>query len=264
MAQLREGLFSGPSLDESQRERLLLDHLPHVHHIARRIHFRLPRQVPLEDLIHAGVLGLMDALQKFDPNKNVRLKYYAEFRIRGAILDSLRDVDWGPRALRKKARWLEQAASRCRLRLGRDPAEVEIAAELGMNLEELQRLRADLRSLCLTSIPTEETRTSAHDGSRTASSLAAGDDDPYERALRSEMAGLLMRAMAMLSERERDVLVRYHFRGHSMKSIGGTLGIGESRVSQIRTGALNHLRAALQKMMAQKPVPQSKGFRDVH
>ena len=88
-------------IDEQQRQQLLLDHLPQVRHVARRIHFRLPPQVLLEDLVHAGVLGLIDAVRKYDPSKNVQLKYYAEFRIRGAILDSLRLADWSPRALRR-------------------------------------------------------------------------------------------------------------------------------------------------------------------
>src|ERR1700683_4987188 len=143
---LEAGIADG-GLDDAQREQLLLEHLPHVHHIARRIHFRLPPQVPLEDLVHAGILGLMDAVRKFDPNKNVRLKYYAEFRIRGAILDSLRQVDWSPRALRSQARRMEQAVLDCKGRLGRDPSETEIAAALEINLSQLQRLLFDLRGL---------------------------------------------------------------------------------------------------------------------
>src|SRR5271168_974981 len=117
-------------LDDAQREHLLLDHLPQVQYIARRIHDRLPPQVLLEDLVHAGILGLMDAVRKYDPAKNVQLKHYAEFRIRGAILDSLRLVDWSPRALRRQARRLEQATLDCKARLGGDPGEAEIAAEL--------------------------------------------------------------------------------------------------------------------------------------
>jgi RNA polymerase sigma factor for flagellar operon FliA len=114
-------------LDDAQREKLLLEHLPQVHYIARRIHGRLPPQVLLEDLVHAGILGLMDAVRKYDPSKNVQLKHYAEFRIRGAILDSLRQVDWGPRTLRRQARRLEKAILDCKARLGRDPSEPEMA-----------------------------------------------------------------------------------------------------------------------------------------
>ena len=95
--------------ESAERERLLLEHLPQVQYVARRIHGRLPQQVLLEDLVHAGILGLMDAVRKYDPSKNVQLKHYAEFRIRGAILDSLRLVDWSPRAVRRQARRLELA-----------------------------------------------------------------------------------------------------------------------------------------------------------
>jgi RNA polymerase sigma factor for flagellar operon FliA len=139
-------------LDAAQREQLLLEHLPQVQYIARRIHDRLPPQVLLEDLVHAGILGLMDAVRKYDPSKNVRLKYYAEFRIRGAILDSLRQVDWSPRALRRQARRLEQAISACKLRLSRDPTEPEIADELQVDLKTLQRLRGDIRGLDIGSL----------------------------------------------------------------------------------------------------------------
>src|ERR1700685_3202494 len=131
-------------LDTAERERLLLEHLPQVQYVARRIHGRLPQQVLLEDLVHAGILGLMDAVRKYDPAKNVQLKHYAEFRIRGAILDSLRQVDWSPRTLRSQARCLEQAVFNCKGRLGRDPTETEIAADMEISLSQLQRLLFDL------------------------------------------------------------------------------------------------------------------------
>ncbi len=253
MAELRQKPFAAGELDEAQREQLLLEHLPHVHHIARRIHFRLPPQVPLEDLVHAGILGLMDAVRKFDPNKNVRLKYYAEFRIRGAILDSLRQVDWSPRALRRKARRLEQAVLRCEARLGRDAAETEIADELEMSLDELHNLLRDLHGLNLGSIHVDETHASRSDR-LSAASGAVTDDDPFHSTLRSEMTGLLMRAMEALSIREREVMMLYHFRELSMKAIGAVLGVGESRVSQIHSAGLSHLRDQLQQLMQQKTV----------
>ena len=258
MAQLLEKVFTDGVLDDAQREQLLLEHLPHVQHIARRIHFRLPPQVPLEDLVHAGILGLMDAVRKFDPNKNVRLKYYAEFRIRGAILDSLRQVDWSPRALRRKARRLEEAVARCEARLGRDAADTEIAAELDVSLDDLHHLLRDLHGLNLGSIHAEENHASRSDGISVVSGPATDNDDPFHRTLRSEMTGLLMRAMAALSIREREVMMLYHFRELSMKAIGIALGVGESRVSQIHSAALSHLRDHLQELMQQKPVPAAE------
>ncbi|MFZ0037360.1 MAG: FliA/WhiG family RNA polymerase sigma factor [Candidatus Acidiferrales bacterium] len=256
MAELRQKVLTGGVLDEAQREQLLLEHLPHVQHIARRIHFRLPPQVPLEDLVHAGILGLIDAVRKFDPNKNVRLKYYAEFRIRGAILDSLRQVDWSPRALRRKARRLEEAVSRCEARLGRDAADTEIAAELEISLDELQQLLRDLHGLSLGSIHAEENHASRGDGIGVGSGPITDEDDPFHCTLRSEMTGLLMQAMATLSLREREVMMLYHFRELSMKAIGVALGVGESRVSQIHSAGLSHLRDRLQELMGRKPVAE--------
>src|SRR5712672_2904448 len=142
-------------MDPVERERLLLEHLPQVKYIARRIHDRLPAQVPLEDLVHAGVVGLIDAVEKFDPGKNVQLKSYAKFRIRGAILDSLRELDWSPRHLRRQARQIEEAHRDLKLRLGRVASEPELAAELGMTLENFQHLLGELRGLDLGSLQTE-------------------------------------------------------------------------------------------------------------
>src|SRR5882757_5985766 len=113
-------------LDPAERERLLAENLPDVRYIARRIHDRLPSHVSFDDLVHAGILGLIDAVDKFDPSKNVQLKSYARFRIRGAILDSLRDLDWGPRQLRRQAREIEDASRELSAALGRSPSEPEI------------------------------------------------------------------------------------------------------------------------------------------
>ena len=134
-----------------------MEQLPQVRYIARRIHDRLPAHIPLDDLVQAGILGLIEALHKFDPSKNVELKTYAKHRIQGAILDSLRDLDWSPRPLRKKARQLEQAHQRLRAQLGRAATETELAMELGMELRQLQHLLGDLRGLDLGSLQDEFT-----------------------------------------------------------------------------------------------------------
>src|SRR5215468_6554430 len=128
-----------------ERQRLLNENLTEVRYIARRIHDRLPSHVPFEDLVHAGILGLIDAVDKFDPQKNVQLKSYARFRIRGAILDSLRQMDWSPRNLRRQARRIEEANRDLSAELGRAPTEAEIASKLGMQLSEFQLLLRDLR-----------------------------------------------------------------------------------------------------------------------
>src|ERR1700686_3020358 len=130
-----------------ERDRILLEQLPQVRYLARRIHERLPRQVPLGDLVHAGVIGLIDALNKFDRSKHVQFGSYAKFRIRGAILDSLRELDWGPRELRRKARRVEEAHRKLSLELSRAPSENEMARELEMSLAEFQHLLGELDSL---------------------------------------------------------------------------------------------------------------------
>ena len=129
---------------DAERERILMEQLPQVRYIARRIHERLPRHVPFEDLVHAGVLGLIDALNKFDLSKHVQFSSYAKFRIRGAILDSLRELDWSPRELRRKGRLVDSVYCDLSGKLGRAPNENEIAQEMGINLAELQALLAEL------------------------------------------------------------------------------------------------------------------------
>lgn len=249
-------------LDDGQRDQLVLDHLEQVHYVARRIHSRLPPQVILEDLVHAGVLGLMDAVRKYDPNKNVQLKHYAEFRIRGAILDSLREVDWSPRTLRQQARRLQRAIAECKARFGRDPSEPEIAAELQISLESLQRLLGELRGLEMASLQSEANDSSGD--SPQAFRAGSEESDPYQQTLRSEMTSLLESALGELPDRERDVLVLYHFKELTMKEIGALLRVGESRVSQIHSAALVRLRARLLERLgetrfAPSTVPQIAG-----
>jgi RNA polymerase sigma factor for flagellar operon FliA len=237
-----------PVRDPEARERLLLEHLPQVRYIARRIHDRLPAQVPLEDLIHAGVVGLIDAVEKFDPSKNVQLKSYAKFRIRGAILDSLRELDWSPRHLRRKARQIEEAHLDLKLRLGRVASEPELAVELGMNLEEFQHLLGELRGLDLGSLQTESTDTKSDEEAMTYRPGGA-DKDPFFLCLRGEMKSLVASALEDLDNKERQVVTLYYLEELTMKEVGAVLGVGESRVSQIHSAALVRLRARLEEIL---------------
>src|ERR1700723_1422927 len=138
---------AGAQVLSGEQERVLLEHLPIVRFLARRIHERLPQHVDIEDLVSAGVVGLMDAFSKFDPAKKVQFRSYAQFRIRGAILDSLRTLDWSPRDLRRKGRAIEQAIRSLTVRLGRTPSEQEIAGELQMELGDYQQLLGGLKGL---------------------------------------------------------------------------------------------------------------------
>jgi|SRR5208337_3824421 len=226
-------------------EQMLLEQLPQVKYIARRIHERLPQHVPFDDLLHAGIVGLMDAMHKYDPAKNVRFSSYAKFRIRGAILDSLRDMDWSPRDLRRKARRLEAAMQKLQSELGRSATEPELAQAMGMGLEEFQHMLDEIRGLEVGSLQIE----SLEDGRETdLSETIAGppNQDPLFLCLQGERKQMLADAIAQLPKREQQVLALYYQEELTMKEVGAVLGVGESRVSQIHSVAVARLRAALQ------------------
>ena len=229
----------------ANRDALLLEHMPRVRSIARRIHDRLPHQVPLEDLVNAGVVGLIDAMNKFDDAKHVQFEAYAKFRIRGAILDSLRELDWGPRLLRRKARLLEETRRELSVRLGREPSEAEIAGELRIDLRQLQGLLHDIRGLEVGSLWGEHSMDGREEnlGEKIASDA---EENPYHRCLAVEMEQALARGMDELPEKERYVLALYYFEELTMKQVGDALGVGESRVSQLHSLALMRLRTRLE------------------
>ena len=235
-------------LNPAERERLLIEQLPQVKYIAKRIHDRLPPHVLLEDLIHAGILGLIEAMQRFDPARHVDLKAYAKYRIHGAILDSLRDLDWSPRPLRRKARRIEEVLQKLRVRLGYSPSESQLAEEMGMSLDKFQHLLGELRGLDLRSLQSETMGEGPDRGvSIPAPSTAA--DDPFLLCLRSEMKGLLTEAMGELPERERQLLVLYYNEELTMKKVGAALGIGEARVSQLHSAVITCLRARMEELL---------------
>jgi RNA polymerase sigma factor for flagellar operon FliA len=229
---------------DAERERVLMEQLPQVRYIARRIHERLPRHVPFEDLVHAGVVGLIDALNKFDLSKHVQFSSYAKFRIRGAILDGLRELDWSPRELRRKGRLVDSTYCQLSGKLGRAPDENEIANEMGIELRELQSLLAELDGLELGSLRVE----SPHDGKEedlTDYVPSKPEETPFFQCLRSEMKHLLEQAISELPEKKQRVLALYYYEELTMKEVGAALGIGESRVSQIHSLAMVRLRARL-------------------
>jgi RNA polymerase sigma factor FliA len=232
---------------EKQFDDLLLEQLPQVKFIARRIHERLPQHVPFEDLVNAGIVGLIDAMHKYDANKNVRFASYAKFRIRGAILDSLRAMDWSPRDLRRKARRVEELVQQLQGQLGHAPSEPELAAAMNLSLEEFQHLLDEIRGLDLGSLQVE----SLEDGRETnlADMIPGPSDlDPLHIFLEGERKQLLSRAIAQLPPREQQVLALYYQEELTMKETGEVLGVGESRVSQIHSLAVARLRTILAEM----------------
>ena len=238
---------------EDQRQATILEHLPQVYHIATRIHERLPRHVPLEDLVHEGVLGLMGALNSYDRSKQVQFQTYASFRIRGAILDSLRKMDWASRPLRAKGRKITEAVSELIALLGRQPSEQEIAQHLGMPIAKLQKLVAELDALNIVG----QESFAPYDPSETQDLIenapSRGDDDPCALCLRGEMQGQLARSIAQLSEREQLLLSLYYREELTMREVAEVIGVRQSRASQIHSMVLLKLRAALRQRQA--PIP---------
>jgi RNA polymerase sigma factor for flagellar operon FliA len=225
-------------------DQLLLEQLPQVKYIARRIHERLPQHVLFDDLLHAGIVGLIDAMHKFNPDKKVRFASYAKFRIRGAILDSLREMDWSPRDLRRKGRHLETTMQKLQTELGHSATEPELALAMGMTLKELQHLLNEIRGLEVGSLQIE----SLEDGRETdlgETLPGPANQDPLFLCMQGEQRQRLADAIAELPVREQQVLSLYYQEELTMKEVGAVLGVGESRVSQIHSVALTRLRASL-------------------
>lgn len=244
-------------LTEAEREHLLIEHLPTVRFVARKIHERLPQHVELDDLVSAGMVGLIDASNKFDHTKRVQFKSYAQFRIRGAILDSLRVLDWSPRDLRRKGRAVEEAVQSLTRRLGRTPTEQEIAAEMEMGLVEYQQLLGSIKGLEIGSLNMQRGEDSADE--ELAYVAAPAEADPLFLCMQGEMRQQLIDAIECLPEKERMVLTLYYYEELTMKEIGLTLGVVESRISQIHSAALKRLRTQMRGTVSAAPAKAARG-----
>jgi RNA polymerase sigma factor for flagellar operon FliA len=239
----------------AEQEKLMIENLPIVRFIARRIHERLPQHVPIEDLYSAGVVGLLDAFSKFDPAKQVQFRSYAQFRIRGAILDNLRTLDWSPRELRRKGRAIEQAIQTLTAQYGRAPHDLEIAAQLHIDLAAYQQLLGELKGLEIGTLHSERSEDSGEE--ELVYLPNRPEDDPLFRFLHTELRERLTEAISDLPERERLVMTLYYYEETTMKEIGLILGVVESRISQIHASAVLHLRARLADFAMRKESPNS-------
>ena len=236
-------------LGQQERNRLVMENLPEVSYIARRIHSRLPKHIPLEDLMNAGVVGLLEAIDRYDASREVRLMSYAKLRIEGAILDSLRTLDWSPRDLRKKARQVEEALQRVRARTGDAPSEAEIAEEMGMSVESMDALLCKLRGVDLGSL--EALAAQSERGDQIFNYVpTSAEDDPLCICIQSELRECLTQAVSELPERERQVIALYYVEELTMKEVGAVLGVGEARISQIHSTAVLRLRSRMQELLA--------------
>lgn len=243
--------MSSVPLDAS--DELLMQELPHVYYIASRIRDRLPRHVELEDLVSAGVVGLLEASRCFDSTKNVQFSTFAKFRIRGAIFDSLREMDWGSRLIRKRGREIADATARLESTLGRKPTDMEIAVEINTDVEQLRKTVAQIDALQVTGqrVTSSEFSDGPIDLIESAPSL--GEPDAFDLCLRDEMRGHLAEAIATLSEREQLILSLYYREELTMKEIAEVVGVALSRVSQIRVAAITKLRSALEHTTSRTP-----------
>jgi RNA polymerase sigma factor for flagellar operon FliA len=222
---------------------VVLEHLPLVKAIAIRVHENLPVHVDLDDLVHAGILGLFDAAGKYDPDKQVVFSSYAKHRIKGAILDSLRQLDWASRDMRRRHKQLEAATRDLSSTLQRAPTEAEVAAKLGMDVDRWRNMMLDLRNVGLVSA---STRANENEDLPAPDFPSNPETQPDSICAREQLRSVLGDAMKTLPERYRKVVLLYYTNEMTMKEIGGILGINESRVSQIHKSALEKMGVALQ------------------
>jgi RNA polymerase sigma factor for flagellar operon FliA len=231
----------------SDRDAMAADLLPLVRRVAFEMHEHLPSHVEVDDLIGAGILGLLDAVRRFDASKHVKIETYARHRIRGAILDSLRGMDTASRDMRRKNKHAERVYRSLEVKLGRAADDSEMAEALGISLKKWYRTVQELQAMgvdWLRPMHTAETEAPEVDNLP-----ARGQDDQLELCYRREQRDIVAQAIQRLSERERTVISLYYTEEMTMKQIGEQLGIDESRVSQLHSAAVAHLKKRVQALL---------------
>jgi RNA polymerase sigma factor for flagellar operon FliA len=234
------------AVDTSLRDRLVLEYAPLVKTLARRLARRLPSTVDVDDLMSIGMVGLIEAAGRYRPTLGVPFDAFARRRVHGAMLDALRDLDWAPRSMRRRQRDIDAAIAALQQRLGREPSEEEVAREMGVALEQLRGALDEIRTL-------ELGAARALEGGADATSLIEFCVDPGEdvvaRIERSQLVEHLGRALDRLPARERQILSLYYEHELTLAEIGQVIGVGESRVSQLRALAISRLRAHMRRVL---------------
>jgi RNA polymerase sigma factor for flagellar operon FliA len=241
--------YGAEKLDSDCQEQMVLQYAPLIKYIASRLALRLPSHISLEDLISSGIIGLIDAVQKFDPSKNINFKTYAEFRIKGAMLDELRSLDWIPRSVRKKSHLVENAFAQLQKDLGR-PAEAEEVAELlGLELVEFHQLLNETKTVSLVALEDGRRNVGGHAGYLEHELLETIQDDNARDSLLAvhftELQETMVQAIEALPDKEKLLISLYYYEELTMKEIGQIMGYTESRISQLHTQAMYRLRHKL-------------------
>ena len=238
-----EKLVLKKDLTIEERNEIIEKNLPMIQCIARRISSRLPAHIHYNDLISSGVIGLMDAIKKYDPERNNKFKTYAEFRVRGSILDALRSQDWTPRSIRDKAKKIDKVTKVLEQRLSRPPQEKEIAEALKISLEDYQLMLNQTREISLISI--DEGSIFNHTDKSLVLKFLEDSDSSHHKLNRKSIHKIIIQAIKELPERQRIVLSLYYYEEFNLRKIGSILKITESRVSQLHSQAIEKLRNKL-------------------
>jgi RNA polymerase sigma factor for flagellar operon FliA len=234
------------------RDRLVMEHVGLVKTMAQRLAMRLPAQVEVSDLVSVGVLGLIDAAGRYKPSLGVPFDAFARRRVHGAMLDSLRDLDWAPRSLRRMRRDVDGAIANLRRRTGREPEEAEIAAEMGMSIGDYEKTIEQLRTLDIGAVRSLDAPT--EDGTSRIELCVDPSDGAATQLERKELRAHLAKAIEQLPQRERQILALYFEEELTLAEIGQVIGVGESRVSQLRSLALARLRTLLRESLGLEPL----------
>lgn len=233
--------FASGSFAQDERDFLITSHLPKVKYIADRIAAKLPPSVERDDLYGAGVVGLIDAVERYDASRGIAFTTFAEMRVRGAILDNLRSLDWASRSTRRRAREVQAAYSKIEQENSRAATEEEVAERMKISLAELHETLQDIRGLTVANLDERDEDT----GLSVSEMIADKKISPLDQLEESQRRRLLSKSIDKLPERERRVIALYYLEELTMKEIGEVLGVTESRVSQLRTQAVIRLRANL-------------------
>lgn len=240
--------FNGANqLTAEKRDELILTYTPLIRYIATRLASRLPPNISLDDMISSGIIGLIDAIDKFDLSKNVQFKTYAEFRIKGAMLDELRAQDWVPRSVRGKISQLEHATSAMEHKLGRPATDEELAQTMNISLEEFHKLLDETKAVSFMDIELLQQNTHELRGSNLSDFMEDDGLDPFLALNFSQVRHLVAQAITELSQKEQLVISLYYFEELTMKEIGLVLDYTESRISQLHSKAVLRLRTKLKK-----------------